>query len=332
MAGRYFCAGVFERYNKRIEPAKAGHGKEIATNVARQRAGWIEIASWVVGISLLAFVSAALVHRWVGRDDAIDAFREAQRQYQAAPGTVVAREAVSAPAPAGGAKALDLSAPGTSAPAPGGIRPAGMVVNASLGAAAERPLVLASSVPAEDGAVIASTAAPAAPRVGPGALTADAPVDTSLWSEARIKGYEESLKTSSAAPSALLHIPEIDLTVPVLEGVDEVALNRGVGRIPGTAPVGGPGNLGIAGHRDGYFRGLKDIGPGARLELETLSGKQSYTVSDIWIVKPADVHVLEPTETPSITLVTCYPFYFVGHAPERYIVRATMDGASAASP
>jgi sortase A len=184
--------------------------------------------------------------------------------------------------------------------------------------------------------LLASTTPPSAASIAPqpvsGSLDSETPVDTSLWSEGRIRGYEESLKASLAAPSALLHIPAIDLTVPVLEGVDEVSLNRGVGRIPGTAPVGGPGNLGIAGHRDGYFRRLKDIGPGTRLELETLAGKRSYTVSDVWIVKPADVHVLEPTESPSITLVTCYPFYFVGHAPERYIVRATMDGASAASP
>jgi sortase A len=299
--------------------------------VARQRAGFIEIASWVLGLSLLAFVSAALAHRWLGRDDAIDAFREAQRQYQAAPAAVVAQAPGAAPAliRSGGAQAPDFPAAGPSVPEPSDMQGAARPAHPRPGAVAELPVVRAASTAPAGPVVLASTAA-ADDAHGP--LNVGAPVDTRLWSEARIKGYEDSLKASLAAPSALLHIPAIDLTVPVLEGVDEVSLNRGVGRIPGTAPVGAPGNLGIAGHRDGYFRGLKDIGPGTRLELETLSGKQSYTVSDIWIVKPADVHVLEPTATPSITLVTCYPFYFVGHAPERYIVRATMDGASAASP
>lgn len=304
--------------------------------MARQRAGWIEIGSWVVGLSLLAFVAAAMAHRWLGRDDAIDAFREAQRQYQSAPHALVAREGVvpAAVSGAGGAKSLATGAGVASGPELSG--PEAIAERAGDGAGAEVPSVRAAAAAPPGALVLASSAPPpaasAAPRAGAGALDPDPPVDTSLWSDARIRGYEESLKATLAAPSALLHIPAIDLTVPVLEGVDEVSLNRGVGRIPGTAPVGGPGNLGIAGHRDGYFRRLKDIGPGTRLELETLAGKRSYTVSDIWIVKPADVHVLEPTEAPSITLVTCYPFYFVGHAPERYIVRATMDGATAAAP
>ncbi len=304
--------------------------------MAKQRAGWFEVVSWGLGLSLLAFVAAAMVHRWFGQDDAIDAFREAQRQYQAAPDAMAASTGteVAVLAAAGGAKAVETSPPSASGTADAGIRPAALVLGGD-GAVADG-LPAAHAAPAQARIVLASSATSSAPSAGQPApsvaLEAEAPVDTSLWSEARIRGYEESLAASLSAPSALLHIPEIDLTVPVLEGVDEVSLNRGVGRIPGTARVGGPGNLGIAGHRDGFFRRLKDIGPGARMELETLSGKQSYTVSDIWIVKPSDVHVLEPTDAPSITLVTCYPFYFVGHAPERYIVRATMDGATAASP
>ncbi len=151
-------------------------------------------------------------------------------------------------------------------------------------------------------------------------------VDMSLWAEGRIRAYRESLEVYMGSPLAILRIPKIRLEVPVLEGTDELTLNRAVGRIAGTARPGGEGNLGVAGHRDGFFRGLKDLAPGDELELETLEGEHSYRVAEILIVEPEDVYVLEPTPHPSVTLVTCYPFYFVGSAPQRYIVRATQTG------
>jgi sortase A len=80
--------------------------------------------------------------------------------------------------------------------------------------------------------------------------------------------------------------------------------------------------VGIAGHRDGYFRGFKDVEVGEPVELESLSGVERYTITELFIVEPPDVWVLEPTEVPSLTLVTCYPFYYVGSAPKRFIVRA----------
>ena len=92
--------------------------------------------------------------------------------------------------------------------------------------------------------------------------------------------------------------------------------------IEGTALPGTDGNSGIAGHRDGFFRGLKDIAARDAIELETIEGKQMYRVERTWIVEPADVSVLDPTPVRSLTLVTCYPFYFVGSAPQRFIVRA----------
>jgi sortase A len=132
-------------------------------------------------------------------------------------------------------------------------------------------------------------------------------------------------------PLAVLRIPGIELEVPVLDGTDEVTLNRAVGWIPGTARPGEPGNLGIAGHRDGFFRGLKDLRLGDRIELETLTQNGVYVIDDLLIVDPEDTFVLEPTTSPAITLVTCYPFYHVGKAPRRYIVRANLaesaDGA-----
>ena len=102
-------------------------------------------------------------------------------------------------------------------------------------------------------------------------------------------------------------------------------MNRGAGWIEGTAELGTTGNIGLAGHRDGFFRGLKDIKSGDVIELETLDGSLTYRVSEITIVDPEDVYVLAPTPEPSVTLVTCYPFYFVGNAPKRYIVRGVLE-------
>jgi sortase A len=149
------------------------------------------------------------------------------------------------------------------------------------------------------------------------------PPDHSLWSDERLRAYEQALDHDTGAPLAVLRIPGIDLEVAVLDGTDEVTLNRAVGRIEGTARLGEAGNVGIAGHRDGFFRGLKDVSTGDVIELETLGGIETYEVTQITIVDPSAIDVLDPTPQPAITLVTCYPFYFVGSAPERYIVRAT---------
>jgi len=169
-------------------------------------------------------------------------------------------------------------------------------------------------------------AAPAPPSSAAPALRVPDAVDTRLWSPQRVRGYEESLREETGHPLAVLRIPRIGIEVPVLDGTDEAKLNRGVGRIEGTALPGQAGNLGIAGHRDGFFRGLKDVAVGDAVELETLDGTEAYVVDDIRIVDPDDVSVLKPTSSPAITMVTCYPFYFVGSAPRRYIVRARRAG------
>lgn len=155
-------------------------------------------------------------------------------------------------------------------------------------------------------------------------------VDFGLWSESRVRAYRESLERQTESPLAVLRIPKIRLEVPVLDGTDDFKLNRAVGHIQGTARPGESGNVGIAGHRDGFFRGLKDIARGDRIELETLEGTEIYIVDEVVIVDPDAVEVLDPTEAPSITLVTCYPFYFVGSAPQRYIVRGVRSSSSVA--
>ena len=125
-----------------------------------------------------------------------------------------------------------------------------------------------------------------------------------------------------AAPLAVLRIPRLKLAVPILEGIGALVLDRGAGHIPDTARPGEPGNIGIAGHRDSFFRSLKDVKAGDEIELATRGARERYVVERTWIVDPDDVSVLEPTSAPSMTLVTCYPFYYVGSAPRRFIVRA----------
>ena len=146
-----------------------------------------------------------------------------------------------------------------------------------------------------------------------------------LWADKRIAEYRESLQVEAEAPLAVMSIGRLDIQVPVYNGADDFNLNRGVARIKGTAAIDEIGNLGIAGHRDGFFRGLKDIDVGDRIELQTIRGTVSYAVSSILIVDPSDVSVLADTEERTITLVTCYPFYYVGHAPKRFIVKAKAE-------
>jgi len=152
-------------------------------------------------------------------------------------------------------------------------------------------------------------------------------VDFSLWSEKRVDSYKQSLAQRFDPPLALLRVPKIHLEVPVLEGTDDLTLNRGVGRIVGTARLGDKGNMGVAGHRDGFFRGLKDVGVGDSIDLVLPNRTDTYLVDKVEIVNPDNVGVLRPTSVSSLTLVTCYPFYFIGSAPQRYIVHASISNS-----
>jgi sortase A len=152
--------------------------------------------------------------------------------------------------------------------------------------------------------------------------------DLRLWSVKRIKAYQASLLVNVPPPLGVLGIPSLRLQVPVLEGTDDLTLDRGVGHITGTPWLSDGGNIGIAGHRDGFFRALKDIHVGDTIDLHSQQGSTHYLVDEIQIVSPDDVSVLEPRAKSSLTLVTCYPFYFVGSAPLRYIVHATAADTS----
>ena len=129
-----------------------------------------------------------------------------------------------------------------------------------------------------------------------------------------------------------LEVPRVGLSALVLEGVGHRTLRRGAGHIPETALPAQDGNVGIAGHRDSFFRGLKDVGKDDVIKLTTLRGIYHYRVEWIRIVNPQDTEVLAETGEPALTLVTCYPFYYVGSAPKRFIVRAERIEEEEAEP
>lgn len=129
-----------------------------------------------------------------------------------------------------------------------------------------------------------------------------------------------------ATGSALgrIEIPRLKVSAVVRAGSDARTLQLAVGHIPGTAFPGEPGNVGLAGHRDTFFKRLRDVESGDEIRVVTPEGTFSYLVERTNIVEPGDVWVLDPTPTPALTLVTCYPFSYVGSAPQRFIVRAAL--------
>ena len=155
-------------------------------------------------------------------------------------------------------------------------------------------------------------------------LTYSAP-DKTRWSKGRIRAYKAAQITSNAndgTPLAVLRIPRVGLEVPVYSADTARNMNRGAVLVEGTAAPDTGSNTAIAAHRDGYFRVLKDVVVGDVVTVQTLSRFQRFRVTALEIVRPTDISVLRQTRAPVVTLVTCYPFYFVGPAPRRYIVRA----------
>ncbi|HEY3516420.1 MAG TPA: class D sortase [Gammaproteobacteria bacterium] len=168
---------------------------------------------------------------------------------------------------------------------------------------------------------------PATPSPAP--LEYSSAPDQALWSAPRIAAYRDSVNVARDIPLGVLTIASVELEAPIFEGTAALTLNRGIGRIEGTAEVGASGNLGLAGHRDGYFRVLKDVRVGDTIDVQSLASTTRYRISEISIVEPSDVHVLAPTGTATLTLVTCYPFYFIGEAPQRYIVQGVAESFTA---
>jgi sortase A len=123
----------------------------------------------------------------------------------------------------------------------------------------------------------------------------------------------------------LMDIPRLGLTVAVLQGTSARILRLGAGHIEGTPLPGESGNSAIAGHRDTFFRDLKDIRPKDEIQLQTATTLLRYEVDWVKIVDPDDLSVLAPSTESALTLVTCYPFYLVGPAPRRFVVHAHQD-------
>ncbi len=152
--------------------------------------------------------------------------------------------------------------------------------------------------------------------------------DTTQWSSIRRDAYERGRRQNVGRPIAVLQVPRLRLEVLVLPKDDDPSLDRAVSHIAGTALPGEHGNVGIAGHRDGYFRPLEHALRGDVVRLVTPSGIRDYRVAETRIVDPAAVEVLAPTKRDALTLVTCYPFYYPGHAPQRFTLRAYASRAS----
>ncbi|AFL87122.1 sortase family protein, LPXTG-site transpeptidase [Terriglobus roseus DSM 18391] len=152
--------------------------------------------------------------------------------------------------------------------------------------------------------------------------------ETMAWAPGRVAAYRDALKVAAPPATAVLRIPRVGIEVPVMEGTSKLVMNLGAGHIEGTASPGGAGNVALASHRDGYFRHLKDVRVGDRIEMSTAQGTDVYQVEQLQVVSPRDVSSLQPTAKPVLTLVTCYPFFYLGPAPQRYIVRASLLSTS----
>jgi sortase A len=133
-------------------------------------------------------------------------------------------------------------------------------------------------------------------------------------------------------PIGRLEIPLAGISTIISAGTDALTLRRGIGHIDGTALPGEPGNVGLAGHRDTAFRGLRKLRPGDRISLITAFESFDYAIESMQTVAPERVDVLNPLEYPTLTLVTCFPFDFVGPAPLRFVLRAREIGRSGAAP
>jgi sortase A len=189
----------------------------------------------------------------------------------------------------------------------------------------------ADTPPASNGA--AAQIAPPEPALPPQPdreLTWSGKVDMTLWSPARVKAYKAAMERETPPTLAILRIPRLELEVPVYDGTSDAVLDLAAGRIEETALPGTAGNVGIAAHRDGFFRVLKDIKEGDALVLDTPAATEQYRVEWIRITIPTDVSVIDPTPGSAVTLVGCYPFYHVGSAPQRFIVRAVPAAGSPA--
>lgn len=157
-------------------------------------------------------------------------------------------------------------------------------------------------------------------------------VEARRFQSAQAAAFEKAAKLE-IAPARLrtgglvgmLDVPRLQLTTPVVEGDDDGTLKRAVGHLPDTPLPWEGGNSALAGHRDGLFRPLKHVKVGDEIRFRTTRDEFRYRVTKTSIVMPDDVSVLEPASQATLTLITCYPFYYVGSAPQRFVVHAERE-------
>jgi sortase A len=160
-------------------------------------------------------------------------------------------------------------------------------------------------------------------------------LETKLYQDEQSQRFDQALQQTNSeraespdtvkregAPLGRIEVKAIGLSAIILEGVEDTTLRRAVGHIPGTAPLGQRGNVALAAHRDTFFSGLRNIRLNDEITLTTVNGNYRYRVASTQVVAPEDTEVLDATAGNMLTLVTCYPFNFIGSAPKRFIVRA----------
>ncbi|HPF26620.1 MAG TPA: class D sortase, partial [Steroidobacteraceae bacterium] len=150
------------------------------------------------------------------------------------------------------------------------------------------------------------------------------------WSPQRRSAFAQFVSFAMPQAAATLAVPRLAATVPVFAGVNEFSMTVGAGHLSDTAPLDGDGNIAITAHRDGSFRMLKDIRVGDVLLLGVGGQQRRFVVKRHFVVQPDNISVVAPTSVSTLTLITCYPFWFVGKAPQRFIVQAELDTPGAA--
>jgi LPXTG-site transpeptidase (sortase) family protein len=180
------------------------------------------------------------------------------------------------------------------------------------------------STPAAPAPAVPATGRPPARRV-PG-VQPSPDHGRSDWSAGRVRAWQAALtQRSRLAPTGAIRIPRLDIDAAVFPGTSDLELDLGAGHIEGTAAPGSAGNFAVAGHRDGLFRRLEQVRPGDEIDVRDRTGRRFvYRVASMRVVTPEDTRVLDDSGAPSITLVTCYPFHFLGEAPQRFVVRGVL--------
>lgn len=148
---------------------------------------------------------------------------------------------------------------------------------------------------------------------------------TAAFEQAARAQVAPSKKVRAGGLVGMLDVPRLQLTTPVIEGDDDRTLKRAVGHLPDTPMPWERGNSAVAGHRDGLFRPLKDVKIGDEIRFRTTRDEFRYRVTKTSIVRPDDVSVLQAKSASSLTLITCYPFHYVGSAPKRFVVQAERE-------